>query len=576
MGISLHNEIRFKVFHPIEGEIYMMPKNNTVTFSWKRDGFNYRKELETELLFVQDDFKLFYNLLNTTYKCEKIRTVAERKCGDSWSDYWDGYFALVDGDYQVDLCRLKIKPRIEDDYTCLYSKWDREVNILDGTTPQNLKLSDYEIEYAECETDWQYVFDYEFSDISTNIDQQPKVTSCAGINDPNQAWTWINNEITSSEPYYPDPQLTEIRYKYRSKYLRQKYVGTTPPPGDGWNAIGNDTYVRQFAGDLFFSFFAKPVKNGRKLNDVIKKLIEGCGLVYTSNFFNETPDSTAPDNFAYDYANENFKNVVIFDKSDVKNVQDRYIDGRIIEPEPATRSVIKLKELLQSLETIYNVGWTIDQGLLRIEHYTYFRASNFMLDISNNERLRGKHSFKFKLENLPIYEKWQWMETSGDTDFDSGLIEYEDQCAYGEDDANKSDYAVKITTNVEKIIVEYTKYSDNGHVLVAANEQNGIMTARGAITGKYKLNAAHSWASLLKNLHLHGRPQQDGIVNGAHTLFYYTKESKESQANIVICCEDLEVFKPHDLVKTQIGWGSVEAAKITFPTYNLELNLLHE
>lgn len=561
---SIASLYKFFITHPLQGLIEVFPKNNTLKFVWKREKGQafYRKTLDTELVFKGDEFKMFHSLDRSNYKCEKIPIELHRVCGEDYSLYHSGFLALIDMEFDVTNCRGEIKVRNEDDYTCILSKWQKEKDIIkDVASTPEISLFEYLVEETFCEADFDHVIQ---SGPFFPEDQTP-YTGCLDF-----PITYAYNGIVGFQLIASNPTILEETYRVTWSYKRFRVESITEPEGGGWTEISSGVWVKPLVTLNNFSDAYK-FANGRLLNDVISYFVDECGLTYISNFFAYNPDATNPTNFAYDYADQYFQEVVIFQKSDV-----RFPD----KTEKATKGIMKFKDLLQWLNFVYNVSWSIDSGFFRLEHFTYFHNRSNMLDLTQAAtlpRIIGQYKYKYTNDELPLIETWSWMEqTLSPVDFDAGNITYDDVCSYDDSEANTTDYSVPITTNIEGIINNPSEIADAGWVLVS-KRGTGLLVSNGKISGESRVNMAHSWANLLYNLHRHGRPQSTGEMNGENEAFFYTLPSRQQEPlTVKMCCEDIADFNPMHKVKSQLGWGIVDSAELNDPGSMITLNLLHD
>jgi hypothetical protein len=568
---------KFYINHPIDGLVEVYPSNSVIEWQWKKqkDQIFFRKELLTQLNFRGDDFKLLYKLDRSSYRCDKILIEIHRKCDETFNVYWNGYLALIDGDFNVDRCKVSIKPRIEDQYTCVLSSWNKEKDFIggDGAPPivDDVKTTLGTIEIKRCIARVDEIWDYDLEAPVTDINAYPPLTAC--LPTPLNSWYYIGSFFLSVR--------NDGQVDYGSYYSREVIstpVGVTPP-GPDWVLITEGPewiWARpSFIGIDIGS--TPPLKNGRYLNAVIQFLVEDCGLTYVSDFFNSNPDNTHPTNFAYDYATTYLSEVVIYQKRDIKRTKKRVIDSTALDVQYATKAPVKLKDLLNWLRDTFNVHWIVVENTFRIEHYTYFRQNQNMIDLTSNNRIKGLHAYKYVTEDLPITEQWSWMETNNDADFDGGLITYSSNCSYDQDDLNEKEYPIsKITTNISEIIRNPDDYANDGFVFVATSNKV-IISSKGIVSGITSINMPLSLGNLIYYLHRHGRPQRSGNVNGTDASFFLTLPSRSQEdISVPICCDDLTQFDPLHKIKTQLGWGFIDSAKLSDPKQVITFNLLHE
>ena len=563
----------------------MFPHNKTLKWTWEKAkdktmAFR-RKVLSTSLVFVKQDFEIIYNLLRSQYKCDKIRIEIHRICDGAFNIFYEGYLATVDGDYNVDQCRVEIKVRQEDEYSCILKDYTNEKDFIGGIgappAVNPVRFTQGEIEYITCSN-------YYYTDTLPDASEFTPNSSC--ITDPD-TWGFLYNSIENvSYQIIPNTNVYEYYYEVVSYFAREKITlpCTQSPFGSGWVILINDcpttwTWVRPVYNQYIAS--SSPVKNGRKLNDVIQFLLNECGYTFVSDFFGANPDDTNPDNFAYDYAKTFLQSEVIWQKSDVKRkprvLTDSNGNTTVLPYESATKALIKLKDLLTYLYYMYNVQWRIIGNTFRIEHYTYWNSEKQnIIDLTQNNRIKGLHKFKFNTDEIPQKERWLWMEETDKSDFDGLPIIYAETCSY-DGDTNETEYPIqRVTTNIEYIIANQDKIDDAGFV-IGAVESSVFISDVCLITGDQKVNGPNSLANLLYYFHRHGRPQRQGNMNGTDTDFYRPLPTRTQDGiTVPICCDELESLDVNFRVKTQLGWGEMASIDYEDPSGILSLSLLHE
>lgn len=589
---SIKDLYKFYIYHPSNGLVEVFPHNSTLEWTWEKNkeksqAFR-RKTLSTELNFKKQDFTLLHDLERSNYKCEKIIIEVHRKCSGGFSLFWVGYLALIDGDYDLDKCIVSIKPRLEDEYSCILSNWTKEKDFIGGVgappSVGDIRITIGEIETTTCTSHPYFIT----SNYLPNADDYPMTTFCL---DNIPTWTFVGNTLVNLSIF----NETEYEFEVESKFIRERAetfnVGGVPDPpsGLGWVLISNNgtksVWVRPISAE-YDQLNVTPIGNGRRLTDVIQYLIQDCGLDFVSDFFNKNPDNTSPDNFAYDYAELFYKELIIWQKSDVKRQPRTITDSNnntiTLSYVFASKAIIKLKDLLNWLNIMYNVQWKIIGNKFRIEHYTYWNSEKQnLIDLTDNSRIKGLYRYKYEVEELPASETWQWMEETDKSDFDGLPIFYSETCSYGDDDGKDLEYSVsKITTNVDYIINNPSKISDDGFVIASTGElQNKLflLSAPGSISGENKINASNSFANLLYYLHRHVRPQRSGNMNGSDTSFYYPVPSRsQNEITFALCCEELENFDTNMRIRTQLGWGDLDTVKFKDPSSLITVKLLYE
>lgn len=587
--LNIRDLYKFYINHPVRGLIEVFPYNSTIEWAWEKnkesnEAFK-RKKLTSTLVFKKDQFFIFYDLDRSKYRCEKILIEVHRACDEIFTLFWSGYIALIDGEYDRDKCSVTLKVRNDDEYTCILNSYGKEKDFIGGigapASVEDVKFTQGEIESKECISPTYYEPGVWYPEASN----YPQNTSC--LDNPS-TWTFVTNVLVNVRIYQPDPRIDEYAFEVESRFIREKIITLNsfgPPSGDGWTVIANDgtssTYVRPASAN-FDTLSSGPIKNGRKLNDVIQYLLTDCELTLVSDFFNYNPDNSHPQNFAYTYAETYYKDLIIWQKSDVKRQPRRITnsngDSRILPFESATKAFIKLKELLDWLNKMYNVQWAIIGNTFRVEHYTFWKSSRQnLIDLTENKAILGNYNYKYISEELPSSETWKWMEETDKKDFDGTPIIYSETCSYDDNETKDEEYPInKVTTNIEYIITNPSEISDTGFV-IASTENSVIQSDLCKITNQVKLNGPNALSNLLYYLHRHGRPQRQGTMNNEEEEFFFPTPKRQGPEIVLpMCCEEIETFDTNFRVKTQLGWGDIDTAKFSDPRGLMTLNLLHE
>jgi hypothetical protein len=279
------------------------------------------------------------------------------------------------------------------------------------------------------------------------------------------------------------------------------------------------------------------MKHGRDFNSCLQAIFSDYTVV--SDFFNINPDATAPSNSAYTYAAANFQKMTLHQKSDVK---------RTYASDPAQESTwnINPKELLEDLQIIFNIRWEITGSTLRIEHVTFWTATNG-LDLSGE---KYKSITEADETDRVISEQFFWMDDPVSDFFKGDDITY----LCGTENVN---YKCRlITTDVAEIQhnANTDSISDEGFVICATTEESP--TLRTLIAENRPL----SFTLLHENLHRDDRFFKDGTLNGQSVQFNsYKKVREQPPFSFVYCCDTS--FDPTNNVNTDLGWGEVKTVE---------------
>lgn len=572
---TLHNEYRFFISYPDEGQVQVYPVNRTLEFQWSRDDeFRYyRKELSTSLVFTNDqrnnvnDFDAIYGHDRNLDSCEPLPLQIQRYCNDEWILFFEGELHVVDMDFNPEACRVECPVRTVDEWTCVLDNMKEEVNVLRNTDSVNAKVikGQYERITITC----------------------GDLVSCSGaIEDPLTSGL-SGNQIVTIEPsdqwtleYHFGQQGVSTTRK-ESRYVRE-ILNSTSSPGIGWTEVDNNFWARPVDTVLDFErregveyeisynllFPDEQLNHGRRLKDVINELFKECDETIISDFYGINSDGTAPSNEFYERAEAEAQNIIVYQKTDIK---------RVGADQRAIRLPLTIEALFNHIKLVHNVyPFFDDNGNLRLEHLSY-RDNTYMLDLTQDslkKYIRGKHQYSYDVDTLPKKERWRWMDDFVDIDFSGRPITYSG--CFTSRDNDEVDFAMNyLTTDLVSIRSNPDVAEDDGMVWVACDSDNFVLFDEGFISGEIKINAPLALSNLIPNYHTVGRPQTLGNVNGEATQLIAQPVREQPSIKVKLCCEDIATFDPRDKVKTQLGWGRVEDAILVVPYGSLELNLKH-
>lgn len=520
------------------GTVEVFPLTDDYSLDYDRDedfGF-YRALFSQSLLFCKEDYRLFLEHEKSCERCEPLPFVLRSKCEGVDKDEIVGSFNLVDAKFDISKCTVTIKPRVEDDYTCLLETWDFEKNILATNPKQTISTIVGNIVPQQC--------------IGTNPPDFTQYYDCTnGI-----AWTVIThggNDTTVD-----------------TLWAREEYSGAGVPPGDEWILDGSvwvrPVNVRQIFFfqdenriDEQYEIINYEIDNGIKLSDALDFMQE-CGLSIVSDFFNINPDNTHPNNIAYDCAETDLLNLIIFQITDIKT-PDAF--------QNANRYNIALIDLVKDLLSLFNIEFRIENGVWRLEHTSYFQAQQGIDLVSNyNASLIGNNSYDYIGEKIPKREEWIFPSTQS-SNFDGGAISY--NSCYDENTVSKYQL-IHLFTDVYDILENPDNYGNAGLVIVSTVEFNGTNTI-------LSQNKSMQLTNLQNCYWKHDRPQWSGVIGGQEMDFLSVKPTKRQvPLEIQLCCADFKDWNPSNLIKSQIGWGEVDTARYSFKNRCLEFTLLHK
>jgi hypothetical protein len=596
MSVSFIKDLyRVTLNLPGVGATVFSPQNEVIRWKWARHK-DYRQFIltcETELLFVDhesfsiDDFTKLYDLeRDAGNRCEAIDCLIERSCNEGFTTLFQGYLALIDGEWDVSRCRVTIQPRIYDPYECLEEVSKEVVNVLEASAGDTTILSVTK-NTVPCNGTFHAQVGYTDQDVVDWLQDNNCVSG--------PGWALVSYEYEEIQVSGSNVKLIVVSEWERYEYVVEcDGMGVAQPPtsSGGWTLISDDcgsngtsTWVSETGGSNVF------LDRGRKLEDVLNLMLDDCDLTIVSDFFNINPDGTAPDNAAYQQAAIDLLDLRIVQITDVKFS----IDG---PPDQwARKGEMRLKELLDDLKGIFNADYIIDGSTLRIEHVSYFETYTFVTDFTQpkwSKYIAGAFKYTYRTDRLPKSENFAWAEEHDyrDADFLGYPIIYGTVCSVnndGKDEQFKTNYFLTDWSWVERNTRRQNEATAAGRssglkeisddlFLLVSTENAIVNVSQGFNSGISKVNAALAWANLHQYYHKIGRPHTRGEMNNQEQdfeTFNYPREQEEFEVNM--CCDNLFDFSPDDeKYRTQIGWGRVSEATYEDPRQVMTFNLEHK
>lgn len=486
------------------------------TRSIVRDRVYYEHELKDDLTLTGDDFALINDLENP---CEKVLVIVERLCGEDWNEYWRGSFTKFDtqrdfGGIKIPQCLLTAKIKPENAYTCLFAEWDDEVNFYSASAVISVRsmAGTYEI-LGSC------------SFCAGGLSPSP----CDDFGVSGEACLEYTSVVYDGNCGGPNLRAT-------FSYHRVVGVGTPtePPPYDtGWTYISGNNWWKCPEDD---KVEIGVLDSGRRFNDVLEYILlqTGCGLTLRSHFFGINATHAAPpDNLAYDYATENYQDITIHQKSDIK---------RPDSTNPSLSQVwkMKLKDVLTDMQTMFQVFFKIDGTDLILEHISYFDS----FEGADYTDKPMKLSLEYDADT-PKRETFKWSDPDVSPVFAGFPITYD--CGNGEKERRVQLFTTDVVVIVDPL--NQDRISDDQFVLIC----NRIIESQYIIIDK---NDPLRWDNLHANLFMHYRPFISGTMNDEATTFLSTqKMQKQPEFEVGLCCD--EDFDATKYITTRLGQGRI-------------------
>lgn len=267
-----------------------------------------------------------------------------------------------------------------------------------------------------------------------------------------------------------------------------------------------------------------------------------------------------------------YRFLTIAQKSDIK---------RPNATNPATVGMMSFNQMMDILR-MYNLYWTFDGSVLRIEHYDYW-SSAAGIDLRTQASAVRSNKYSYLKERMPKYEKFSFMEAK-DGSYVPHTIHY-DGCV---DASQKSEFTVNVTTDLSYIMYSVTTAGEEGNIsddgwVILANEYDGTHynvyygTTHGSPFATY--NYVNSWAYLLRAFFMHGRVLLNGYIQGTAYEFISARKIKQQQIKAVVCYGD--DYDPNDYITTKLGetWFAGQKASVKeatlYPDGRVDFNLLY-
>ena len=554
--------------------------NFSIAYDQETDGkYFYTKEFQGKITFTGEAYRRLKLIEGSIYICTQQRLQVFRICDTTETLIFDGYFKLTEGDWNLDLCKVVLKFEKSTPDRCLSQNKNVKVNLLQEIYNKITVKTGYPggtLQVQNC----------------FHSSPQPQDSDYwCGTGDPYaQNWTLVNYDVHS-----PDGNHHFVSNKW-ARELIELLPGQTPLPG--WVLVPNpptptpnDVYAKPVAlfdcvvenqpedpdfGSYGYSRTCKilgyegtstTIDNGVLLKDVLQLFVtqKFCpGIQVVSDFFQINPQNPSNVNYvtgAFTQTN----NLVLFQKSDVKRA-NAYGN--------ATKAEWTFEKLIEMLGTVFNVFYSVENGVFRLEHISWFsRNAGFNLTLPKYAKfIKGKRNYTYDIEDIPQKEIWKFKEQSGSW---GAQIDYSNACAIGSNKNNEKTYLVdELTTDVELCINNPSSDSnvveDAGFVMIATTHYNGNYY----VITEQSLNDSLSWPKLVRNYHFHNRPINKGDFNGVASTFLSTKPFKKGD-KISIPIECGETFDPNNTILTELGVGVVEKAKFNLKTCMLDLELAY-
>ena len=474
----------------------------------------------------EDRPDVFQSLVDESENCTVFQFAVEVECEpDTWAEVWAGEFSSKDWKVDLDKKTIAVKPKRSTDADCIRSEW---------TATQN----PYDLEPVEV---LPYIITIEDQTVlSANVPWGEPCEDYQGVPPTDYCLELIQEQFGPGEVYGVNRTCV---FLYFRQVLAGSCSGSTPVEPDTWNTwtllddncpTGSTWWLCPGVNDIVFTF-----SNGRLFADVLEYMVgqTGCGLTVKSDFFNINPDSTAPSNAAYTAAAAKLARLVLFQKSDVKRH-----DASDKSKKPAW--VMKLRDLLKDLQTMFNVRWRAEAGVFRIEHVSYFDAQ------AGNDYTSAAYIRQLDQDKTDIVRvaKFRWRdERATDYFLGSPIVTY---CGEGENETAVTLFSTDAAFAISADGLEAV--GDDGFLLMSCYLDGDDLRM---LDGNRPL----SWTELHYDYHRHNMAGA-GEINGTEvTPLSIRRTRKAPRFAVRHCCDD--TFDPAEYQTTSMGNGGVLVAE---------------
>lgn len=598
----------------------------TLNISTKKEDKSryYKKTLSNFSVKNKDDYDFILNIKNSNDLCSPITLKVYKKCNGLQVLKFDGLFSISDCEFDENNCIIEIKPQLNDLYSCINKNGNKDINLLDidnhvynnnvdipspsGWVNNVFIYNAFGIEnelrvlrgeqpptpeklhsYVGNEYEYQYI---KIQQIFTGTSgQELPESTVANKYDHYIAWQYrkvipklngqCQNELSGDYTLVDSTSIpSSCIYMKKPADNDSLFINA-----DFCDSIGARTEIiydniwsdeSSVTRSLCVDYVAKNRRQlaTSKLDNFILKLIPNCDLLgIKSNFFSINPDN-GDDPFldTIDYVTgltSQINNLNISHKSDVVN----WNIGEI-----ATIGNLSWNSFIEDFTNIFNLGWTIQDGYLRIEHVSYFEDFTIINDFTIGKYkkfINGNKKYRYEKAQLPFIELVEQSEYQS-SDFEKSQIIYEDSngdkldCV-GDEEVNHS-FGL-FFTDLQYYSEKPQDVNLNGWVLISAERvSNEIRSEVGLKTGVNNLNGHLATSNLTNTYYLSDMSANIGTIDGVDKIFSSSKKIKTSDEIMIIeCCDD--EIKTDELIKDFIGDGEIVETNKNLKTDELTIKL---
>ena len=500
-------------------------------------------------------------------RCVDIKIRIESLSKEVYVVIYNGVFQYSDCQINDSVCWIKVKVENDTPYKCFNDALDTEINTFYGAPVVTSEKMQGDALGQSCLITG-LTWNWNFEGTGSPFINPPDPNECF-IND-NFGWYVVRNEVVQTGSNLSGGTFVfeySVQTWVAREFITVSCGGTGSPvfpDGGGWAMI--DDRCGTASDDADFSRSLPTAEDekiealgayyyGRSFAEIIKYVVYamGCDLTVKSDFFNINPLGDAPANIAYTFADAFLKYLTFHHKSDVKiqPAANNFADA-------STEQVwgIVPKDFFEDLEKMFNVQHKIVDGVLILEHYSFF-TSTVTLDATAVVPQIKQYS---QTGGTVKKETYNYAEEGATYAFKASPIEY--PCGEDEEETRLTIFSADLTfigdtANADEV-------SDEGFVLIANDNVSGTLHMTQA-------NQPLSWKVLHENLFRHGRQSESGKLNGADVDFLSHIPYIEQETFPIRTCEG--TFDPEGLITTFLGNGQVSEAKQNFLNGIIKLNL---
>lgn len=548
------------------------PINDRLIKEWeKQDGTRaFRQIIKTPLVFIKDDFDLFFGAGSCTiFEIDILRK--ETGASDPFTGWYSG--TLNTGDVKHDpargICEITVQPK--DGFTCFYKNMKNKVNILGFGRP--IRLTNEAVQYEEvtCSNSVSGVVD------GTHIQDCIVGGAAAGY--------YVMTEHREAL-IFPGEIIADTVWK------REKWGKVSPPPNDGtWNEIIGVGYFRaplivgevtSTTGTASYWYNAQVtsfldqdgVDNGRELAAIFDDMFDGFGcapdLRVKSDFLNIHFVGDAPSNAAYSRAAERLNELLVFQRSDIMK-WDADQNASILET--------SVEDFINIFVKLFNMAWTITRSgavdYFVLEHISFF-DSIVQNDFSASKYLRKHEAFDQRLEDYPKNEYFELLSGRKLTRFGPAYMEYTG-CITPKAQSSDHIFANLSTDFVGMIINNDPNDNMEGFFLMSCFKLDDFFSM---YQDYGLLNGPLSNYEIIKYYwrhNIHGDftlKMLNGLLSESLTATTQKKKKKQPAVSVVVERNIELLFDAGMQQETAVGAGEVQSAQYDTRTGAITLQLL--